>query len=111
MSKVVCTANSYNYLSLFKKSISCLVIISVSVFSASCANNVEQLKSSELQGNAARTDAIIEGSYRIGVDDTVQVSVWRNPELSITVPVRPDGKISVPLIGDVVAGGLTPEQV
>ena len=49
--------------------------------------------------------------YAIGVDDVVQVSVWRNPELGITVPVRPDGKISVPLIGDVMAGGRTPSQV
>jgi polysaccharide export outer membrane protein len=49
--------------------------------------------------------------YLIGVDDEVQVSVWRNPELGITVPVRPDGKISVPLVGDVEAGGRTPNQV
>lgn len=50
-------------------------------------------------------------AYKIGVDDIVQVSVWRNPELGITVPVRPDGKISVPLIGDVSAAGLTPDEV
>jgi polysaccharide export outer membrane protein len=49
--------------------------------------------------------------YRIGIDDRVQVIVWRNPELSMTAPVRPDGKISVPLIGDVVAGGRTPAEV
>jgi polysaccharide export outer membrane protein len=49
--------------------------------------------------------------YRIGVDDRVQVSVWRNPELTVTAPVRPDGKISVPIIGDVQAGGLTAAQV
>jgi polysaccharide export outer membrane protein len=49
--------------------------------------------------------------YRIGVDDRVQVSVWRNPDLSVTVPVRPDGRISVPLLGDVKAGGRTPEEV
>lgn len=49
--------------------------------------------------------------YAIGIDDIVQVSVWRNPELGITVPVRPDGRISVPLIGDVMAAGLTPSQV
>jgi polysaccharide export outer membrane protein len=49
--------------------------------------------------------------YHIGVDDLVQVTVWRNPELGITVPVRPDGKISVPLIGDVEAGGRTPAEV
>ena len=51
------------------------------------------------------------GEYLIGVDDIVQVTVWRNPELGITVPVRPDGRISVPLVGDVVAGGLTPAAV
>ncbi len=49
--------------------------------------------------------------YHIGVDDVVQITVWRNPELGITVPVRPDGKISVPLIGDVAAGGHTPSEV
>lgn len=49
--------------------------------------------------------------YRIGVDDQLQVAVWRNPELSVSVPVRPDGRISVPLIGDVMAGGRTPEEV
>lgn len=53
----------------------------------------------------------VEGDYQIGVDDRVQVTVWHNPDLSVTVPVRPDGKISVPLIGDVEAGGKTPPQV
>lgn len=53
----------------------------------------------------------IEQDYRIGIDDRVQVSVWKNPELSITAPVRPDGRISVPLIGDVVAGGKTPPEL
>jgi len=51
------------------------------------------------------------GEYRIGVDDQLQVNVWRNPDLSVTVPVRPDGMISVPLIGDVKAGGHTPTEV
>ncbi|QSX77673.1 XrtA/PEP-CTERM system exopolysaccharide export protein [Agrilutibacter solisilvae] len=50
-------------------------------------------------------------AYLIGVDDMVQVSVWRNPELGVTAPVRPDGMISVPLVGDVVAGGRTPDDV
>lgn len=49
--------------------------------------------------------------YRIGVDDLVMVSVWGNNNLSITVPVRPDGRISIPLIGDVLAGGHTPSEV
>ena len=50
-------------------------------------------------------------SYHIGVDDIVQVNVWRNPELGITEPVRPDGKITVPLVGDVMAGGRAPDDV
>ena len=58
-----------------------------------------------------RFASYVEGDYRIGVDDRLQITVWRNPELSLTVPVRPDGKISVPLIGDVQAGGNTPTQV
>ena len=61
-------------------------------------------------GGADRGFATVE-EYRIGADDRVQVSVWRNPELSVTAPVRPDGKISLPLIGDVEAGGRTPGEV
>lgn len=54
----------------------------------------------------------MEGDYRIGVDDRLQITVWRHPDMSVAaVPVRPDGKISVPLIGDVQAGGKTPSQV
>lgn len=49
--------------------------------------------------------------YIIGATDVVNVSVWRNQDLSVSVPVRPDGKISVPLIGDVQASGETPEQL
>jgi len=49
--------------------------------------------------------------YIIGPGDTIQVFVWRSPELSVTVPVRPDGKISTPLIEDVVAVGKTPSQL
>ena len=50
-------------------------------------------------------------AYYIGVDDVLQVNVWKNADLSVTVPVRPDGKISVPLIGDVQAGGKVPMDV
>ena len=52
-----------------------------------------------------------EEEYRIGVSDTLGISVWRNEDLSLTVPVRPDGKISVPLIGDVLAAGKTSEAL
>jgi len=59
----------------------------------------------------AEVDGTSVDIYKIGVDDVVQVSVWKSPELSVTVPVRPDGMISVPLIGDVRAGGSSPEEV
>jgi polysaccharide export outer membrane protein len=50
-------------------------------------------------------------NYIIGPGDTLEVFVWRNPELSVTVPVRPDGKISTPLVEDMVAVGKTPPQL
>jgi polysaccharide export outer membrane protein len=56
-------------------------------------------------------DLMAVAAYHIGVDDQLQISVWQNPDLSVTVPVRPDGMITVPLIGDVQAGGQTPETV
>jgi polysaccharide biosynthesis/export protein len=49
--------------------------------------------------------------YIIGPGDTLQVFVWRNPELTVTVPVRPDGKISTPLVEDMVAVGKTAPQL
>ena len=52
-----------------------------------------------------------EASYVIGPGDQLQVFVWRNPELSTTVPVRPDGKISTPLVNDLVAVGKSPAQL
>jgi len=50
-------------------------------------------------------------SYLIGVDDQLQVTVWHNPDLSVSVPVRPDGKVTVPLVGDIAAGRRTTDQV
>ena len=49
--------------------------------------------------------------YVIGASDVLRIQVWRNPELSVEVPVRPDGKISVPLANDVQAAGLTTTEV
>jgi polysaccharide export outer membrane protein len=48
-----------------------------------------------------------EREYKIGPQDVVQIDVWKEPEISRTIPVRPDGKISVPLLHDVQAAGLT----
>jgi polysaccharide biosynthesis/export protein len=53
----------------------------------------------------------VGSDYIIGPGDTLQVFVWRNPELSVTVPVRPDGKISSPLVENMVAVGKTSPQL
>jgi len=50
-------------------------------------------------------------NYVIGPGDVLQVFVWRNPELSVTVPVRPDGRVSTPLVEDMVAVGKTPSTL
>lgn len=56
------------------------------------------------------TEATIN-EYMVGIGDQLAISVWRNPDLSVEVPVRPDGKVSVPLAGDLMAAGKTPMQL
>ena len=50
-------------------------------------------------------------NYKIGIEDMLNVNVWKEPDVSRIVPVRPDGKISLPLLNDVQAAGLTPQQL
>jgi polysaccharide export outer membrane protein len=49
--------------------------------------------------------------YKIGPGDAINIIVWRNPEVSMSVPVRPDGKISTPLVEDLLAAGKTPTEL
>ncbi len=50
-------------------------------------------------------------SYKIGPEDVLLIRIWREPDLSGPVSVRPDGEITLPLIGELNAGGLTPEEL
>lgn len=50
-------------------------------------------------------------NYVIGAEDVLDINVWKEPDISRTVPVRPDGRISLPLLNDIQAAGLTPRQL
>ena len=78
----------------------------IALLLAACATGPRPGEAPQVNPQAQAVEA-----YRIGVDDVIRVAVWQNPDLNVTVPVRPDGRISVPLVGDVDAGGRTPEEV
>jgi len=61
--------------------------------------------------DAATAASAVAPDYRIGPGDTLHIFVFQNEPLSVTVPVRPDGKISIPLVEDMVAVGKTPSQL
>jgi len=79
-------------------------VLLAAVVLAACTSS----KPAQIPENA---DASVLAEYRIGVGDSLSVNVWRNPEMSLNVPVRPDGKISMPLIGDIMAADLTTGQL
>ena len=62
-------------------------------------------------GSNAGSVAYATGDYKIGPEDELEIMVWRNADLSKIVTVRPDGKISLPLVGDVSAMGLSADQL
>lgn len=59
----------------------------------------------------AVTPATTDPAYIIGPEDVIDINVWKEPDMTRVVPVRPDGKISLPLINDVQAAGSTPQQL
>jgi polysaccharide export outer membrane protein len=73
------------------------------IFVAGCGGST----SAEIKKTAPYTP----GEYRIGVEDVVQVTVWKEPELDVTAPVRPDGKMTVPVAGEIVAKGRTAHEL
>jgi len=56
-------------------------------------------------------ESIVSWDYLVGPGDNIQINVWRNPEISMSVPVRPDGKITTPLVEDLLASGKTATQL
>jgi len=76
----------------------CLVCSGASTVAANSSVSVD---------SALKKKLIVTNDYIIGPQDVLEISVWRNPDLSRQVSVRPDGRISLPLIGDVTAVGLT----
>lgn len=79
--------------------------------SSACALAADASAASVPPAATAAASVAVAPDYLIGPGDTLQVFVWRNPELTTTVPVRPDGKISTPLVADMVAVGKTPSQL
>lgn len=87
-----------NVLGIFKRLLVPALVAVLAIVSASAS--VAQV--------VVRSEDDAPNAYAIGVGDVVEISVWKNPELSVTVPVRPDGRISLPLLGDIQASGMTP---
>lgn len=76
-------------------------------FTAGCAST----KYEPLSPSAAASLSSQDYNYIVGPGDSVNIFVWRNPDVSQTVTVRPDGKLSTPLVEDLVASGKTPTQL
>lgn len=82
-----------------------LRIFAASLLLAACAHTPPSTTATGGKGTKTTSE------YRIGPGDELQVFIWRNPEISAKVPVRPDGRISTPLVEDMVAVGKTPTQL
>ena len=67
-------------------------------------------QTAEKSGQGSRA-AHSDSSYLIGANDVLAINVWKEPDISRSVPVRSDGKISLPLVGELQAGGQTPQQL
>jgi polysaccharide export outer membrane protein len=90
--------------------------LAMSAMSARAQNEASPKKSVQPAVAAMADDepkkaATTDPNYVIGPQDVLDVSVWKEPQVSRVVPVRPDGKISLPLLNDVQAAGLTPAQL
>ncbi len=82
------------------------VLLVLSILCSGCAGAAAQ---DTVTPSAARS--VVSDKYPLGPGDVLNVFVWRNPDLSVTVPVRPDGRITTPLVEDLEVAGKTPVQV
>lgn len=75
-------------------------------------DKAEEAKPSKIQAPGTSSQgAQVDVAYKIGPQDVLQIDVWKEPEITRLVPVRPDGKITLPLLNDVQAAGLTPMEL
>jgi polysaccharide biosynthesis/export protein len=93
-------------------------ILAIGILATGCFAQDAKAKPDTASSTEAKTPApppmpasVVPTDYVIGSEDTLHVSVWKEPDLTATLPVRPDGKISLPLLNDVQAAGLTPMQL
>ena len=96
-----------------KKAMKRSVLLALVLFAAAAlAQSMVEAKGDK-PANAAQaaSEPAASSDYVIGADDVLHISVWKEPDLSEILPVRPDGKISMPLLNDVPAAGLTPLQL
>jgi polysaccharide biosynthesis/export protein len=77
----------------------------------STANDAAAKPGKTAAPEARSTAPAVPVDYVIGADDTLHISVWKEPDMTVSLPVRPDGKISMPLLDDVQAAGMTPMQL
>jgi polysaccharide export outer membrane protein len=91
----------------------CLCVTSMAVAQEPPRSDRSTTSSAPAAAASAREARVVadDRDYKIGPEDVLDISVWKNPELSRTVPVRPDGKISLPLVNDMQAAGLSPSRL
>ncbi len=92
------------------KYLTALLISVLLVTITSCVTREPNLPPTSENGQTLGPSVLIK-SYKMAVGDQIQINVWKNPALSLSEPIRPDGKISMPLVGDIMAVGLTPEEL
>ena len=85
-----------------------MMVLALAVWSG-CAPRASQL--TEAQAAAAGATPPDQDKYALGPDDQIEISVWKEPELTKQIVINPDGKISYPLIGQVQAAGKTVKQI